>query len=300
MRRVFLITIDGWGTNLVGAYGNPLCETPNLDETAARSTVFDRCWTNSLDLDEVLESISNGRHPIRPDSPETSQLAELLRSLGMRSCFLSDDSSLEDAEWLQSFDEVVQPSFDDPDQPESENIPIEWTETKSAQFIEWAMGYLSELAESPAGLPEFVWLHLSGLTRHWDAPYEYRQRLCDPESDPDPSRTLVPIELEVDEKTDPDSIFQATCVAAAQGIVIDNVFEWIEACIEQLFAREDCLLIVAGVRGYPLGEHRSVGFARHRPYSEAVHVPLLVREGFPNLDAAIPIRFNHIRSSRRF
>jgi hypothetical protein len=315
LRRVFLVTVDGWGTNLLGCYGNSLCETPHLDSLAARSRVFDRCWTPSLDLKEVLASIvfgcrslpnsnsipplahSYGRGVGGEGSPleslnapvETARhanIAEALRIAGKRSLFISDDTSLKEVEWLTAFDEVR--FYPGDSLGDDTSLPIDWKETQAAFFVEAALGDLAEQCDSPDRAPDLVWMHCSGLSRHWDAPLEYRRRLCDPEIDPEPSTTRQPIQLLIDESTDPDAIFQAACVAAAQGTVIDNIVDWIETSIAALFNREDCLLILLGTRGYPLGEHRSVGFARPRPYVESVHVPLIIRSGYPPLGNRVP------------
>jgi arylsulfatase A-like enzyme len=43
--------------------------------------------------------------------------------------------------------------------------------------------------------------------------------------------------------------------------------------------RSECLVVLAGVRGYPLGEHRSVGFIHQDLFSELIHTPLIVQPG---------------------
>lgn len=279
MRRAILVTVDGWGTNLVGAYGSPLCETPNLDHFAAHSIVFDRAYASSGSLPAVLQSISNGLHPRQPMLSGPIELAEVLQTLGKQAVFMTDDPEVAVLAWVQSFNESF--CFDPSVEEEADGIELvtDWTESRLAFFTEAALGELSKFSEDPEGLPEFTWLHLSGLTRVWDAPYAYRQTLCDEEGDPDPPDGSFPIHFEVQRDTDPDAIFGAVCGAAAQGRLIDNLWGTIETFLDEVVDRKECLVLVAGTRGYPLGEHRSVGFAREEPYAELVHIPLMVQPG---------------------
>ncbi len=276
MRRVLLITVDGWGTKLVGCYGNALCSTPNLDQIAAKGIVFDRCWTSSSSVKEVLASIITGRHPLGQAQSDTAFGTDALESRPLRSLFMTDDADLVGLPILDSLDEflLIEPKSDS---IESESaMAEEWTSTHLAHFVESALGELSQLNEQPGGIPDLVWMHLTGLGKLWDAPFELRTLLCDPEVDPDPPTGTQPISFEVCESSDLDQVFGATCIAAAQGIVIDELFGWINAFIDQLPDANECLLIVMGTRGYPLGEHHSVGYANKSPFSEMVHVPLIV------------------------
>jgi len=81
------------------------------------------------------------------------------------------------------------------------------------------------------------------------------------------------------------------CAAAGQARLIDHLWSWIDAFIEQLPDRDRLAVIVAGTRGYPLGEHSRVGLQEMTnndekaadfgtPHAELVHVPLIVQPGF--------------------
>ncbi len=228
-------------------------------------------------LSEVIFSIATGRHPLAEGGEDPGSGFGELGLDGKRSLFITDDPELAELSVLDALDEVllIEPTsrLTDSDASIAEN----WMETRLAHFMESALGELSRLSEAPDGIPEFVWLHMSGLTHIWDAPEELRTLLCDPDVDPEPPKELEPIAFAIAESTDIDRIFGATCVAAAQGIVIDEVLGWVEAFIGQLPDAEDCLLAIMGTRGYPLGEHDAVGFACNSPFSELVHVPLIVQ-----------------------
>ncbi len=279
MRRAILITIDGWGTNLVGTYGNSLCETPNLDRFAANSIVFDRVTSSSSKLEEVLKSIATGQHPCERPLEGQCELSEFLQTLGKQSVFMTDDPEVAELPWAQSFNETFcfDPSNDGPNTDEGE--ALDWTETRLAAFVETSLGELAKFGEQSNGLPEWTWLHLSGLSRTWDAPYEYRQQLCDDEDDPEPPHGTEPAQFRVDRQTDPDDVFGAACGAAAQGMIIDQIWSWIDTFLDEVVDREQCLVVLAGVRGYPLGEHQSVGFVSEDLYSELIQLPLIIQPG---------------------
>ncbi len=279
MRRAILVTIDGWGTNFVGSYGNSLCQTPNLDHFAAQGIVFDRAYTSSPSVDAVLQSISNGQHPCERPLPGQIELAEVLQTLGKQAIFMTDDPEVAELPWVQCFNEsfCFDPTQDD--DGSLEQAASDWTETRLATFIEAALGELARFGEQADGLPDWIWLHLSGLAKTWDAPYEDRLQLCDEEDDPEPPHGIQPAVFEVSRDTDPDAIFGAACVAAAQAKIIDHLWLWLDAFLDEVIERDECLVILAGVRGYPLGEHRSVGFNCQDLYSELIHTPLIVQPG---------------------
>jgi Sulfatase len=289
LRKAILVTIDGWGTNFVGTYGNSLCATPHLDRFAAFSKVFDRAYTTSPSLDAALQSISNGRHPLEPPPSGRSELAEILQMLGKQSIFLTDDPEVVELPWVQSFNEsfCFDPTSDEgvPAEHESSDLDpneqelSEWTDTRMAMFLEAALGELARFSDHEHGLPDWTWLHLSGLAKTWDAPYEDRLQLCDEEDDPEPPHGMEPIAFEVNRETDPDAIFGAACVAAAQAKILDELWSWLDAFLNETVDRSDCLIILAGVRGYPLGEHRSVGFISQDLFSELIHTPLIIQPG---------------------
>ena len=192
---------------------------------------------------------------------------------------MTDDPEVAELPWAQNFNETF--CFD-PTKSQSASQEFEasdWTETRLAAFIETALGELAKFTDQSEGLPDWTWLHLSGLSKIWDAPFEYRLQLCDDEDDPEPPSSTVPASFEVDRQTDPDLIFGATCGAAAQGIIIDQVWSWVEAFLDEVTDRENCLVILSGVRGYPLGEHHSVGFSNKDLFSESMQIPLLLQPG---------------------
>ncbi len=362
-KKVLVVTIDGWGTNLLGAYGNAICQTVHLDRLVAQSITFDRCYTNSCDPLAVLESIACGVHPVesaqRRDALQhlSKRIGKILNQAGRQSVFITDDSEVAEQDWVQDFNEVFcfdpQPNDpsthtnqaellekddrfasdemdsedfeedsdalhnfdpigeedgtislepeseegldtegaideedgsweweeeDDEDAFEPEDTTDHWKETRLAKFTEAALGELARFGETFEAMPDLAWIHLSGLKLTWDAPYLYRLALCD-EDDPRPNKSWDPANFVTDSKSDPDQIFDAVCGASAQGKVIDHVWSWIDLFVRQFANPEDLMIVVMGTRGYPLGEHKAVGFGQESLYNEVIHVPLVIKPG---------------------
>jgi arylsulfatase A-like enzyme len=61
--NVLLITTDQQRADSIGAYGNPVCETPNLDALAAAGTRFDAARTQNPLCQPVRATILTGTYP---------------------------------------------------------------------------------------------------------------------------------------------------------------------------------------------------------------------------------------------
>lgn len=63
MTNVLLITTDQHKASTIGAYGDPLGATPNLDRLASQGTVYARCRTQNPFCQPARASILTGLHP---------------------------------------------------------------------------------------------------------------------------------------------------------------------------------------------------------------------------------------------
>ena len=257
-----LVTIEGWGVNLAGCYGNALLPTPNVDRLAAHGIVFDQFWMHSIHLEPNLQAILQGlqadRWLVATDS---------LPAIGM----------LRKREELDRL-EVT---------PASEQESFEHLLTESLEC------WLEQRQKTP-----FLWIHSKGLRGTWDAPYEFRKLMCDSQ-DPDPPVDQVPPELILPSDFDPDLLFGNACGAGAQSICIDQGLELILQTLQEIGIAENCWISIAGILGFPLGEHRRVGlgdramdslagqFPVADAYSERLHTPWIVR---PNQEMKLGVR----------
>jgi hypothetical protein len=233
---------------------------------------------------EILTSMWSGRH--QSERSHTGDISKTIKARGtLRSpgLFISDSPiAIPIAQrWLEGEAFLSSPSTPG--------------ETKFASLVQQGLEqWIPKLESYP-----WLWIHSRGLLSDWDAPYEYRCAMCD-EGDPLPPRDTNPPILTIDEGTDPDVAFGWACGAGAQAMVIDEVWEWLESALQELGLAEHCLLGLAGVLGYPLGEHGQIGWRPHtseqssapKPeqrwkrvgtqsqlFAEHLHTPLILRPG---------------------
>ena len=310
MNKVVIVTIEGLGTNLVGCYGGSIGPTKNWDHFAAHAIVFDQFWADTLRPTDVLESMLLGEHFANRSGKRTSESSEDVSTLFARALLVTDSlnvieqmscdffgdmllvESPSDDPRTEDADSADDDSADDDDQwggdeawdehreseDESADDPSNQEKsTQIARLFEAALGrWASVLEEYP-----ILWIHSQGLNGQWDAPYEYRSIMCD-EGDPDPPVDTTRAQLKLAPDTDPDLVFGMACAAGGQAIAMDDAWGMIEEILEQLGIAEECLQVLAGVSGYPMGEHGWVGYSpqslhAETLHAESLHLPLIVK-----------------------
>lgn len=271
-----IVTIEGLGCNLVGCYGGAIAPTKNWDSFASRGIVFDQFWSDTLLPTDVLKSMWSGVHFASRSSEMDAEQPLPSEGLLERALLVTD-----------SFDVVEQGAHDvfgnvllaESEEQSSEEPPTHFERLLEAALGRWA----NQLEEFP-----ILWIHSQGLNGSWDAPYEYRCVMCD-EGDPDPPKETTPGVLQITAETDPDEVFGWACAAGGQAMAMDDVWPMIENAVGELGIAQDCLQILAGVSGYPMGEHGWVGYGARMLYSETLHLPLVIRPGDSlNLGIRVP------------
>jgi arylsulfatase A-like enzyme len=149
-------------------------------------------------------------------------------------------------------------------------------DTQLGQFFAEAIGQLElwSRAGDVAWPSRLLWLHTRGFHGSWDAPLELRQSLLDEEDPPAPTFLAPPTAVAVH---DHDEMLLYRAAYAAQVMVLDECAAALLAALTELGLDQDTLVILAGARGYALGEHGAVGGEVDGLYSELLHVPCLVR-----------------------
>jgi hypothetical protein len=259
MKKAIILSIDGLGTNLVGAYGNSLCPTPNMNTLASKSICLDQFWADASDPISVLASLWSGTHCLNRDYDYFSDWTQWIR----QAVLVTDDKRLVESAAANLFERVL---F-----VEHQNIE-EGTEFE--ELLEAALG--AWVAESQ--MFSMLWIHSRGLRGTWDAPYSYRKIMCD-EEDPEPPQDVDPISFPVNSSTDPDEIFGVSCALVGQVVVMDQAIGELLGTIRELNQENDTLVGLIGVSGYPLGEHGMVGGESGALHAESLHCPCLFRFG---------------------
>ncbi len=281
-RYVLIVTVEGLGTNLVGCYGGAIGPTKNLDSFACRSIVFDQFWADTQRPVDVLESMWTGKHfasrvndqAINAPAIESNRLLD-------RAMLITDSIEIVEESTRGEFGSVllIEAQADEADESE-EDAPTQITRLFEAALGQWA----TRLEDFP-----ILWIHSRGLNGDWDAPYEYRCVMCD-EGDPEPPFGTSPGQLTITEETDPDEVFGLACAMGAQAMAFDDAWSMIEEILGELGIADDCLQVLAGVQGYPIGEHGCVGHGVGALYAETLHLPLVVRPG-DQLDVGVRVPF---------
>ncbi len=298
MRQLFiLVTIEGLGTNLMGCYGGAISKTPHLDHFASTAVAFDQCWLQSLKIVDSLEAICVGSkfllqrqsktgnfvEPANVDENEPLDLCQWFETQDLPTHFVTDSQALAEEAFLDRFTHASVIEFE-PATTSAETLD----QTRIAKLFQYAITQLFETGldqeELEGGL---LWIHATGLSSEWDAPYELRTIPCD-EEDPEPSRDVEPPALLVDESTDLDVLFNVICGGSAQAAAIDFAWSYINELIAELSlpATDDSdrqpmdpCVVLLGLGGYPMGEHRTVGLIDQHLWAERLHVPLIIRPG---------------------
>lgn len=251
------ITIDLLPSWILPPYGATWVSAPSLNRLAADGVVFDRVVADKDDpvltaLDLVPAGVQGGVH------------------------LVTDDGSFAEAVGLTMATQGHSGATCD---------------SQGARFrstlVDQAAGTraLISRAKALAGEPDddgVLWCHLTGLGRRWEAPSDYRERYRDPE-DPPVLTGAVPPRMAVDADTDPDELASVRHAFAAEITFLDE-------CLGELFSAVDAdgggrrpLVILAGVRGMPLGLHGWAGppdggarSSNVLAYGEMVDLPVIV------------------------
>lgn len=244
---LIVLMIDGISAALPGPYGNTTVETPALNLLASQSHVFDFCFSDSPQLDQIYPQLwpqlATRPSTIVSDCPDVLNLAT-------------------EAEFETIIDAAGEPKS---------RLANSVAETQAADFFVQALAAAHET--EPGGI---CWLHHRGLTGPWDAPYELRCSFAD-EDDPAPPQNIDrPIGTFDSKSDDPDELLGYQQCAYAQLTVIDQLLDVFLEQLQQVPNADELMLVFTSPRGYPLGEHGIVGSFENL-FNETIHVPLMIR-----------------------
>lgn len=262
-----VVAIDGLRAAALGAYGNTSFSTPYLDRLASESVVYDHYLVDSADVNRVTSSLWSGRRSLHSEPKENaSSLASRLRVAGFRCDLVTDDMQLATHPSAADWDEVVA----------VETSAVEPAEDVAETGIGVVLATALEvgLDLGSRNEPSLLWIHLRGMQAPWDAPPHLAYSLRDDEEDPEWEPSIEVPRYSVVDSSGDDRAFIATCRYAGQVMALD---ECLEGFVGELMAPDARPrdLVLMGTRGFPLGEHGSVG--EPVPYNEQFHVPLCYR-----------------------
>ena len=267
-RNAVVLLVDGLNPAYLSAHGCTWINTPVFDQLAAESLVFERTVTESVDGASALRAFLNQQHPASA-AAENGKTAEGLLALAeakVQCVLLTDDRQAITGvgDW---FDEIIELGHCDSEttRPASNDVG----ETFLAQCF---AGIISELPKQSS--PFLAVIHLTSLARIWDAPVEMREQYRDEE---DPEALDVTQAVCDSGDFDPDQILGITHAYGAQLETLDTCLDVFlqEMQLDGLW--DNTRLMLAGLRGYPLGHRGQIGHHQDHLFSDATRVPLWVR-----------------------
>jgi hypothetical protein len=252
-RLAVVIVVDGLRASALGAYGNTSFPTPLFDEFASQSLVIEWLLSTGPTLSDFYHGAFSG-----------------IESAAAHRCLLTDDASIVGCAPSNLFQQVavIEPGADRHAQG------LEGTH--AANFFTLAVEQLAawkkEIEQDRRGA--LLWIHFSGLSGPWDAPIAMREDYLDEDDPPAPEFVVPPRDSRG--VVDPDELLGYRVAYAAQVSVIEPCLAGFVQAFDELPFTGKKLAMLAGGRGFSLGEHGYVGHGCQTVYSEQLHLPLLV------------------------
>ena len=315
-RNAICIVVDGLRASALGTYGNTWYPTPALNRLAARSIVADWLWSDSPELETFYRGLWYRAHALRSDLiVQSTPVPRLLARACLKQSLVTDDLwldgqferlSIPDSHWVEHGPEMAADGIE---------------QTAMGRLFADAIGQLDRLqpAHESRGEPStadfsgtkndrtdndssdgdlignnstagrfMLWVHSQGMHGPWDAPLSVREDLIDQEDPAPPTWVAPPRMLRGD---DPDLWLGIRVAYAAQVIVLDACIGALMAALEEMCLADSTLVMLAGSRGFALGEHRVAGAECRDLFGEQLHLPLLV--AVPG-EPGSPVRFSHL------
>lgn len=307
-RNLLFIMGDDHSAEVLGAYGNQVVRTPNLDQLASQGLRFNRAYANSPVCTPSRQSIITGKLPhaagvtlLRtPLSGEEVTIADHLQSFGFQTGAVGKmhfnsslrhgfDFRVDSEDHRRHLEEspprpvsegtLVRPSwhpFQDPARTwlnaESRPGDLHDNDSEGVFFVNQAIEFLR------ANLDEPFCLVVSFREPHspFNFPIEYAGRY-EPEDMPLP-------DVGPDDERWIPSVFRDLSEEEKRGVVasyytsveyLDKNVGLLLAELERLGLRRNTMVVYVGDQGYLLGHHGR--FEKHTMWEPAVRAPLLIR-----------------------
>lgn len=272
-QHAICLIVDGLRASALGAYGAAWAPTPACDALAAESIVCDRMWCDATTLSGFYRAAWCGRHPVDKLSrcaADGPSLPALLQTAGVGTTLITDDEELAAALPADAPVTGVQLEI------EQSNAATDGIQSTAIyQFFAAAVDELAPaLQQQEKADGGLWWLHCRGFAGAWDAPADLRESLWADEQLEPPAFVAPPEAVACD---DPDELLAYRVAYAAQMAVLDHAIGDFLAALNDLGRGDAALVLLAGARGFALGEHGWVGRQVDQLYGERLHVPCLAR-----------------------
>lgn len=260
--RLALITFDWLPAWMLSTWGSTWLATPTFDRLAARGLTLDAMMAAGDSLQATLGAV----------------VGPACRALGTpaipSSILTTDTEPVARSPLAAGFGRVLEE-------------PAGPTRQCGAEVDDTALWHLfSTAAEAAANAdPGWLWCHAGSLGVAWDAPLDFRDCLAT-EEDPEPPRSAEIPSLCVAADEDPDLILGVRQAFAGQVMLADRMLGGLLDAVES--SGKAWTVIVAGLRGMPLGLHGRLGLPADGesaagetgllPYGDLVQMPVIIAD----------------------
>lgn len=247
---ILLVVVDRLPAWMLPVHGCTWVAMPALTRLAARGIVFDRVVATTDDAHGTLADLCGGG-----GRPADWGLVRATVQRGWSPLLVTDDPTAVDAAVA------------------IRHVPLVRRRAPAGDEADTSIATVCAVAGEAlaGGAHRLVVVHLTSLGHVWDAPTEFRARYDDPDDHPAYAGVVVP-DLVVTDATDPDDLVGIRHAFAGQLTLLDR-------CIDGLVGRlpaDGWCVMVAGLRGLPLGLHGRVGTGPLAAFGELVHLPAVL------------------------
>ncbi len=308
--NVVVIVNDTQRWDYLGCYGNDWIKTPNLDNLASESAVFDYCYAEGLPTIPTRTTFFTGRFtfPFRGWQrlePTDILLAEVLWNKGYTNALITDVYHMhkptmafergfdftqhirghEADPWV--LDESIETDVDryhkayGNDKSVRAQIAqylrnIHWWQGEEDTFVARCVnGAAKWIEEQPKKDNLFLWLDCFDPHEPWDPPEPYRSMYVDPGYD---GKDIIhPVPGRVEGYLTDEELHHIKMLYAGKVSLCDH---WVGVFLDklrELDMYDDTLIIYTTDHGAPFGEHGIIKKAEPLLFEELVHIPLIIR-----------------------
>ena len=311
IKNVVVIVSDDHAASVMGAYGNKIIRTPNLDQLAGEGVLFTYAYANSPVCTPSRQSLITGRYPhaagvtlLRTPFPEEQiTIAEHLKKFGYKTGVVGKTHFNNDLP--HGFDEMVQmPEYRAfqqslPRRTLNDSIktrPLPWqpfqtpartwlnadalpdttydAESEGTFYANQAVDFIRQNSDTSF----LLWVGFKEPHSPFNFPIEYAGKYKPedmplPETSPEDDRWVPEIFRDLSDEE------KRGIVAAYYSSVeyMDKNVGLVLAALREAGLEENTLVIYLGDHGYLLGDHKR--FEKHMMWEPAVKAPLIIRAG---------------------
>ncbi|HHY97854.1 MAG TPA: sulfatase-like hydrolase/transferase [Firmicutes bacterium] len=306
--NVIAIMLDSLRQDHLGCYGNTRVRTPNIDQLARESVIFDNAYPEGLPTIPVRTALFTGQRtlPYRPWQPlekEDITAAEIFSALGYTCALITDTYHLAKPgmnfhKGFHSFDWIRgqegDPYITAPHGKDLEDY------IKPAMYGDRVVGLIDQYLRNTAGRkgeedyfcaqvmrkamdwiennakvnqPFFLWVDSFDPHEPWDPPSRY-----DTYTDPNYSgkKLIHPKYGPVDWMTQEELEYVRGLYAGEVAFVDTWTGHFLDK-IRELGLMENTLIVLLADHGHPHGDHGSIMKTDNNLYSELLRIPLMIR-----------------------